>query len=162
MLNRFLGSNATDTEQVVDPTWIEHDGLHSKFNRDNNLKLKIMKKRFGIKAFGASLILYLAFSTGCYYDQVYVAPPEHQISYAEEIQPLWDTKGCMTCHDTGRTEPILTPAVSYNNIVPSKVDLANPPNSIIYTVLGGFMKGDITSEDEAVVLKWIEQGALNN
>ena len=42
MLNRFLGSNATDTEKVVDPTWIEHDGLHSKFNRDNNLKLKIM------------------------------------------------------------------------------------------------------------------------
>ena len=116
-----------------------------------------MRTKSGIKILGASLILYLAFNTGCYYDQVYIEPPEGDVSYAADIQPIWDTKGCMNCHNTGATAPELTPSVSYNNLVPEHVDLANPTQSRVLTVLDGFMRGDVTASDEALILMWIEQ-----
>lgn len=125
------------------------------------MKVKIYK--LTIK-FSVIAILLFA-TTGCYYDQVYVAPeapPEGEISYATDVQTIWDTKGCLNCHNTGATAPILTADVSYNNLVPSKVDLANPSQSAIYTVLDGFMRGSVTAADEAIVLEWIEQGAQNN
>jgi len=124
-----------------------------------------MKSNKGIKSLAASLMFFLAFNTGCYYDQVYIAPappPEGEVSYATDIQPIWDTKGCLNCHNTGATAPELTASVSYNNLVPEHVDLANPAQSKVLTVLDGFMRGSITASDEAVILKWIEQGAKNN
>lgn len=124
-----------------------------------------MKSHKRIGLFSSCFILLLLFTTGCYYDQVYVAPeapPEGEISYATDVQPIWDTKGCMNCHNTGGTSPVLTSDVSYNNLVPSKVDLANPDQSIVYTVLDGFMRGSVTAADEAIILEWITQGAKNN
>ncbi len=124
-----------------------------------------MKSNNRTKAFNISIILLLLFTTGCYYDQVYVppaAPPEGVISYATDVQTIWDTKGCLNCHNTGATAPILTSDVSYANLVPDKVDLANPAQSAVYTVLSGFMRGSVTAEDEAIILEWIEQGAKNN
>ena len=124
-----------------------------------------MKSNKGIKSLTIALMLFLAINTGCYYDQVYVAPeapPEGEISYAADVQTIWDTKGCLDCHNTGGTSPVLTSDVSYNNLVPSKVDLNNPEQSKVYTVLDGFMRGSVTAADEAVVLEWITQGAKNN
>lgn len=124
-----------------------------------------MKSHKRIGLFSSCFILLLLFTTGCYYDQVYIppaAPPEGEISYATEVQPIWDTKGCMNCHNTGGTSPVLTSDVSYNNLVPDKVDLVNPEQSIVYTVLDGWMAGTVTAEDKAIVLEWITQGAKNN
>lgn len=112
-----------------------------------------------------SLLFITLLASGCYYDQVapvVVELPDTPLSYATDIQPIWETKGCLNCHSSGATAPDLTAAVSYNEIVPSKIDLANPEQSKIYTVLDGFMAGTISAQDKAVILKWLEQGAQNN
>lgn len=118
------------------------------------------KNRIGLLV-SLILITYLSVLTACKNENEEPIP-EEQISYTSDVQLIWDTKGCMNCHNTGGTSPVLTSDVSYNNLVPSKVDLANPEQSIVYTVLDGWMAGTVTEDDKEVVLKWIEQGAKDN
>ena len=129
----------------------------------------MMKRIIRIKLLHLSLILFLAMNTGCYYDQVYVAPaepPEGDVSYATDVQPIFTGK-CVSCHSVGSPAGglDLSEGNSYNNInkLPY-VDLSTPTESLIYTkphsTGSHFTKYSTT--DEAAVLKWIEQGAKNN
>jgi hypothetical protein len=124
-----------------------------------------MKNRFGTKALGASLILYLMFTTGCYYDQVYTPAPDipDGVSYAADMQPYFDSS-CTGCH-SGNTAPDLSSPGSYGELINGGyVNTADPASSLLYTKIapGGTMEQYSTPTETAMTLKWIEEGALNN
>lgn len=112
-------------------------------------------------------------TTSCTYDTiVYPEDPEvtEPVSYSEEIQPLWTDSGCDVsgCHNAGGWDPNLTPGNSYNALISDGfVDTTDPASSIIYTKLlpGASMEPyliDPTADNRALILAWIEQGAMDN
>jgi Rieske Fe-S protein len=68
------------------------------------------------------------------------------------------------CHATGGHAPDLTPANAYTSLIfYGYVDTDNPESSIIYQkITTGSMKANATDQDRDLILKWIQQGALNN
>ncbi len=113
---------------------------------------------------GKYLLLLLATMAAC--EKVVFEPPEvtQEISYATEIQPIWDAK-CVDCHPPTKGLD-LTAENSFNNLVPEYVapaDSADPENSDLYRKLTGSSHVSRTSElEKATVLKWITQGAPDN
>ena len=90
------------------------------------------------------------------------------VSYSKEIQPIWDNY-CIDCHHILDSDIKLVSSRSYNQLIDKDfVDLENPDTSIIYQVLKtGEMPPDDddpapTEEELQLILKWIQQGALNN
>ena len=87
------------------------------------------------------------------------------ISYSNNIQPIFN-RSCNTsgCHTSGGPDPDLSPDNSYNALLTGEyVDVNNPEGSSLYTsVKFGSMQVYAQPEDAAYILKWIEQGALNN
>jgi mono/diheme cytochrome c family protein len=82
------------------------------------------------------------------------------ISYSAQMQPFFDAK-CVSCH--GGNNPNLESPGSYDNIINGgHVNTTDPPNSSLYTVLFGFMGSSVTDGEKAMVLAWIEQGAMDN
>lgn len=122
-----------------------------------------MKPKKAIKLLSASLILYLVFTTGCYYDQVYLPEPEGEISFATDLQPFFNAN-CISCHPDD-SQPDLQAGNSYNSLIGGGyINTADPANSLLYLKIstGGSMETFSTPQGTAMVLKWIEQGAKNN
>ena len=122
-----------------------------------------MKNINKIKLLPFSLILFLAFTSGCYYDQVYIPEPEGEISYATDMQPYFDTK-CASCHPSA-AQPDLQSGTSYNSLTSGGyINTADPSSSGLYTKIapGGSMESYSTATETAMTLLWIEQGAKNN
>jgi hypothetical protein len=116
-----------------------------------------------IKPLPACLILFLAFTSGCYYDQVYIPEPEGEISFSADIQPFFDSN-CASCHPDD-SPPDLQSGNAYNSLIAGGyINTADPASSIIYIKIapGGSMETHSTTTGTAMVLKWIEQGAKNN
>ncbi len=88
------------------------------------------------------------------------------VSFAGDIQPIFDRSCNSTgCHATGGVAPDLSPANAYNDLIAkNQINLANPAGSILYTkcATGGSMAKFTKPGDADLILKWIEQGALNN
>lgn len=126
-----------------------------------------MKSNKRMSLFSSGIILLLLFTTGCYYDQVYVAPPppiEEDISFAVDVEPIFYTGNkCTACHPSTRGLD-LSQGKAYASINDGRVDLANPNQSLIYTKPepGGSHPQTYSIDEAAVVLKWIEDGAPNN
>jgi hypothetical protein len=87
------------------------------------------------------------------------------ISYSNNIQPIFN-RSCNTsgCHTSGGPDPDLSPDNSYNALLSGGyVDVNNPEGSSLYTsVKFGSMQVYAQPQDATYILKWIEQGALNN
>jgi hypothetical protein len=68
------------------------------------------------------------------------------------------------CHATGGHSPDLSPPNAYTSLIYfGYVDTENPEASILYQkITTGSMKGNATDQDRELILKWIQQGALNN
>jgi hypothetical protein len=130
-----------------------------------------MKSKYNFKLVSLSLMLFLAFNTGCYYDQVYVAPvipdlPDVPVSFATEIQPIFTAK-CIGCHSSGSPAAglDLTDGNAYASInVPKYISLGTPAESLIYTKPdpAGAHFAKYSTTEAAIVLKWIEEGAQDN
>ena len=114
-------------------------------------------------------LIGLALLQSCQYDWLEEAPapplPE-VVSYAADIQPIWN-KSCNNagCHSVGGFAPDLTPANSYNALFAENlVDTASPENSVLYKKVntGGSMAFYAKPGDAELILKWIQDGALNN
>ena len=79
----------------------------------------------------------VAITSGCTYnwilpeEDVDPNPDGEPISYATQVQPIFDNK-CVSCHNTGGTAPDLTTGKSYNQVVPGQVNLTTPAESGIY------------------------------
>ena len=129
-----------------------------------------MKTNYRSKILSAGLILFLAFSTGCYYDQVLPEEPDlpdGPVSYSTDMQPFFDSK-CVSCHNGTGVPLNLEPSVSYNNLItggsPPYVNVGDPASSLLYTKIapGGSMENYSSPTETALTLKWIEEGAQNN
>ena len=117
------------------------------------------------------VILAIMGMTGCRYnwilpeEDVDPNPGGEPISYATQVQPIFDNK-CVSCHNTGGTAPDLSTGKSYNQVVPGHVNLATPAESDIYyfpsptSTVHTWKK--YSSNEAKIVLTWIEEGAKNN
>lgn len=98
-------------------------------------------------------------------DPVDVIVPD-VVSYAVDIQPIFD-QGCNNsgCHSTGGIAPDLTPANSYADLfAEGLINTATPETSKLYTKCntGGSMNKYTQPGDPEIILKWIQEGAVNN
>jgi hypothetical protein len=104
----------------------------------------------------------------CQYEWLDPIDPEvpDVVSFSVNIQPIFD-RSCNNagCHASGGTSPDLTPANAYADLfAENMIDLATPENSILYKkcASGGSMNKYTEPGDPDIILKWIQQGALNN
>ena len=113
------------------------------------------------------LVLFAGFLVwqSCEYEWVY---PElnipDSVSFSRDIQPIFDAR-CVECHKTNGTSPDLSQGIAYNSIKAGNlVDTDTPENSILYKEVapGGGMSSYTTLGDPEYILKWIQQGALDN
>jgi hypothetical protein len=127
-----------------------------------------MKSKYNFRLVSLSLMLFLAFNTGCYYDQVYVAPvipdlPDVPVSFAAEIQPVFTAK-CIACHPPTMNLDLLEGNAYASISVAKYISLGTPAESLIYTkpAPAGAHFAKYSTTEAAIVLKWIEEGAPNN
>ena len=126
-----------------------------------------MKSIFGNRIIQGSLIIYLMFTTGCYYDAVVGPEAPETVSYSVDVQPYFDAK-CLGCHNGSGAPLNLDATVSYENLMtggnPPYVDITNPSASFLYVKIapGSSMEPYSSAKETAMVLKWIEDGAENN
>ena len=93
------------------------------------------------------------------------------ISYVVHVQPIFDVS-CTNCHNASHSKLDLQSAVSYNQLLYTGfsapyVDTSNAPQSKLYKHLTGVLsimppQGAIATSQQELILKWIEQGALDN
>jgi len=112
------------------------------------------------------------FLGSCYYDtypeeEEIPIPPEQEISYSEDIQPLWD-RDCARCHPS-QAPPNLQPGASYDSLLNGYVEPGNSEDSVLYQSLLGIngvslmpTSGRWNINDINLVKKWIDDGAENN
>ncbi len=114
-------------------------------------------------------LVCLSFSiSSCYYDkkvQEEIINLPETISYANDIQPLWNTN-CISCHPED-SEPDLRAANSYDAIMGRWIKAGNASESSLYKSLIGEAvimppSGKMSQYDINLVEKWINDGALNN
>ena len=123
-----------------------------------------MKKFLLILAVFTSLVAWQS----CQYEWLDPVNPDIPdiVSYATDIQPIFD-RSCNNagCHASGGTSPDLSPANSYNDLfAEGMIDTTTPTNSVLYkkTATGGSMAKYTSPGDADLILKWIQDGALNN
>jgi len=110
-------------------------------------------------------ILTLVFTVSCEFETIEPIDIDitDPISFSTELQPIFDAK-CITCHSS--TKPVLTSAVSYNNLINGDyININDPEDSELYEkVADGHPGGNnsLTAEEMAKLLKWIEDGAEDN
>lgn len=132
----------------------------------------MMKKILKLTSKVAVLVLLLSL-TGCYYnevvDQTQLPPVNDEISYALDIQPIFNDN-CVVCHD-GTLDPDLTEGNSYTFLTvtdPDMVVAGDADGSELYQRMngigGGVMppSGALSAANINLVKTWINQGALNN
>ena len=125
--------------------------------------MKYLKPKYLSRLQGLGFAVLLMLNTGCYYDQVLPVEPEGEISYSIDIQSFFDAK-CNSCHGGG-VAPNLSAPDSYSTLFSGGyINTSNPESSSLYTEIdvGGGMESYATPSQRALVLKWIEQGALDN
>lgn len=114
------------------------------------------------------LLMIMTGLQGCIYD--FIAPPElppidpdTEIIYATQIQPIFNNS-CILCHKSGGTSPDLTAGNSYAQINTSKyINTGSPSQSLLYKRVDGTFSGHptLSAAQAALILVWIQQGALN-
>ncbi len=118
---------------------------------------------FGIILASSAMIL-----ASCQYKSIVepvIPPPDplDTISYSAEIEPIYQDAGCISCHSGGQA-PDLRAGNSYSSIMNGYVDTEDPAASKIYyyPLPDGGHYQKYTSAQAALLLGWIEQGAMDN
>ena len=88
------------------------------------------------------------------------------VSFTTDIIPIFE-RGCnvSVCHGAGGVSPELTAENAFTSLFAENlIDLAVPENSMLYLKIapGGSMNNYSKSGDPEIILKWIQEGALNN
>ena len=112
--------------------------------------------------------------SGCYYDEYLPEeePPiviEDEVSFASDIISIFN-QGCNIsgCHNQGGISPDLSPNNAYNSLqLGSYLNVSSPADSELYQWMRGNRATDMpisgpNQENNAIILAWITQGALNN
>jgi len=114
----------------------------------------------------AGALLIAGFSA-CEYEWVepaVVTLPE-KVSFASDIIPVFNKSCNMSgCHAQGAIAPDLSEANAWNDLnQQGLINAETPEQSQLYiTLTTGSMKKFSSDANNALILKWIEQGALNN
>jgi hypothetical protein len=132
----------------------------------NVLKPKKMKRS---RTFLILLFISIAVLS-CTYDFIKKPEPINpgtQVSFANDIQPIFVTDGCTGCHKPGGQSPDYTQPEAYNSIMSNDVvNTTAPETSLLYTVpdptTSGHTWSKYTAQQAELVLLWIQQGAQNN
>jgi hypothetical protein len=95
-----------------------------------------------------------------------VVVPE-EVSFATDIEPIFESAGCTGCHNSpGASANLdLRTGYAYNSITSGGfVNITTPEESLIYQVHleNGPTSVKYSDQEAALVLKWIQDGALNN
>ena len=109
----------------------------------------------------------LIYFTSCEYDTITPKPIEvpDTVSFALDVAPIFDSNcNASGCHNTGGVSPDLTLDNAYISLTFfGYVDTTNPENSSLYSkIFSGSMKNNASDQDREIILKWIQQGALDN
>ncbi len=122
------------------------------------------------------IILFITFSA-CKYDfilpeEIPVIDPDNPTAeifgFAEYVLPIFNKNdNCTSCHKTGGQLPDLTTEKAYSSLNSARyINLSSPELSKIYThPLPGtstHKHKKYTSQEAAIILAWIKQGAKNN
>jgi len=86
------------------------------------------------------------------------------VKFSVNIMPIF-TSNCTSCHTKGLQSPDLsTRTAAYTNLIYyGFIDTDTPEQSPLYVkITTGTMKVHASDNDRALILKWIQQGALNN
>ena len=90
-----------------------------------------------------------------------------EVSFSEEIIPIFnDGNYCTSCHG-GDVAPDLTPDNAYTSInTPKYINRETPEERLIYTYThpdtDTHQRKKYNAAQAAKILRWIEEGALNN
>ena len=93
--------------------------------------------------------------------------PTDTIYFSQQVEPIWNNGSlCVSCH-SGSLDPDLTTNNSYASLMDGGfVDTENPTESKIYAYVypgaSTHERQQYTESQAAIILQWIEQGALNN
>ncbi len=114
------------------------------------------------------LACMLAFGLfACTYDIIEPKTPEvpDSVSFALNIIPIFN-KSCNTsgCHSKSGTPPDLSEQNAYTSLIFfGYINTDFPEESIIYQkITTGTMKQHASDQDRALIIKWINQSALDN
>lgn len=97
-----------------------------------------------------------------------VLNPNDTVSFATQIIPIFNNNNnCTTCHKTGAQKPDLTAANAYSQIsTMGLIDHTDAAKSKIYDYIqpatSTHSHKKYTTDEAALVLLWLTQGALNN
>ena len=88
-----------------------------------------------------------------------------QVSFAANVVPIFNLSCNNTgCHAPGGKSPDLSAGVAYDNLnLYGLIDVDVPESSSIYIkITSGTMKQYAKPGDAEIILKWIQQGAIEN
>ncbi len=93
--------------------------------------------------------------------------PTDTLSFASDIAPIFEQDNCTACHSSSGTQFSLAADKAYSNIINlSLLNPSEPALSPIYLVPSTANPdphpGIYSTANEALVLIWIQQGAMNN
>lgn len=115
------------------------------------------------------LVMLMFSLAACEYEWMEVEPvpplPAEEVSFKDQILPYFNASCNMSgCHAKGGFNPDLSAENAYNVLTTKGwVDTTKPEDSKIYkSVLSGSMKSFSTATNNAILLKWIKEGAKNN
>ena len=117
------------------------------------------------------ILVLAAFISGalfsCTYETITRTEPEvpDSVSFSVDIIPIFNASCNVSgCHSKGGIAPDLTEQNAYISLIFfGYIDTDVPEESIVYEKINtGSMKTYATDTDRALILKWIEQGALDN
>ncbi len=112
------------------------------------------------------LVIALTFSQ-CVYNEIpepVIELPEDSISFSLDIQPIFEAS-CITCHKSGSVNPDLTSGNSYTNLIAgSYLNSSDAASSPLVMKIDGSAAGhkEVTAQELALIIGWIEEGAKNN
>jgi len=120
-----------------------------------------------MKKTGFFAFLLLLGMWACEYETIVpkvVELPDEPVSFATQVAPIFVNANCISCHGAGMS-PDLRADKSYNSLVAGGfVDTENPSESKVVTQIasGHGTAINVSAEDKAFLLKWIEEGAKDN
>ncbi len=129
-------------------------------------KMKIMDYFSGNKLLIVLLFVAVPVFSGCLWDQRVLPDPVSNVSFSRDLQPLFNSKCAISaCHEGGSIPLNLSATVAYDELISGNyIDTASPAGSKLYVKIspGESMEQYANNSDRAKVLKWIEEGAMNN
>jgi hypothetical protein len=123
-----------------------------------------MEDNMKIKHFASLLAgVLLVGMVSCEYQTIVpydVVIPDTPVDFATEIEPIFTTVGCISCHD-GSMVFSLAAGKAYSNLISRNlVDITTPANSKILTkIAAGHNNKSFSATQSALILKWVTEGA---